>query len=212
MRIISTNLGKPTPITWNGEQTTTGIYKYPVNEPIFLNKETVNLDNVSNRSVHGGEFKACYLFSTEQYPYWQAKYPDLEWEWGMFGENLTVEGLDEKTLKIGNIYKVGSALVQVTQPREPCFKLGIRFKDQNILKEFIDHGYPGTYVRVLEIGEVHTGDEFELVEESSSSLTTHQFYDLLYSRKKDPETVQLALENEALPERKRAKLKRFIAN
>ncbi|WP_420399013.1 MOSC domain-containing protein [Flagellimonas sp.] len=210
MRIISTNLGKPTPIVWNGQETTTGIFKYPVNEPITLESESVAKDNISDRKVHGGVFKACYLFAKEQYPYWKEKYPNLDWDWGMFGENLTVEGLDETTLKIGNIYKVGTALVQVTQPREPCFKLGIRFDDQDILKTFIDHGYPGTYIRVLEVGQVQIGDEFELVEESPNPLTTQQFYQLLFTRKKDPEQIQLALENEALPQRKRDKLRRFL--
>ncbi|MCL6267948.1 MOSC domain-containing protein [Flagellimonas myxillae] len=210
MRIISTNLGKPTPIRWNGEETTTGIFKYPVDHPLTLETESVAGDNISDRRVHGGEFKACYLFASEHYPYWKEKYPHLDWDWGMFGENLTVEGLDETTLKIGNIYKVGSALVQVTQPREPCFKLGIRFNDQGILKEFIDHGFPGTYVRVLEVGQVQVGDEFTLVKEATNDLTTQQFYHLLFARKKHPTIVQLAIENEALPERKRDKLRRFL--
>nr|WP_299383910.1 MOSC domain-containing protein [Allomuricauda sp.] len=210
MRIISTNLGKPTPIEWNGQQTTTGIFKYPTPDTLTLETESVAKDTISDRRVHGGIFKACYLFSSEQYPYWKEKYPQLDWDWGMFGENLTVEGLDETTLKIGNIYKVGTALVQVTQPREPCFKLGIRFNDQGILKEFIDHGFPGTYVRVLEVGQVAVGDEFELVEESSNGLTTQQFYQLLFTREKDATLVQMALENEALPERKREKLRRFL--
>ncbi|TMU50575.1 MOSC domain-containing protein [Flagellimonas algicola] len=210
MRITSTNLGKPTPIVWNGQETTTGIFKFPVDQPLTLESESVAKDTISDRNVHGGIFKACYLFAKEQYPYWEEKYPHLDWDWGMFGENLTVEGLDEATLKIGNVYKVGTALVQVTQPREPCFKLGIRFDDQDILKTFIDHGYPGTYIRVLQVGQVQVGDEFVLVEESPNPLTTQQFYQLLFSRKKDPEQIQLALENEALPQRKRDKLRRFL--
>ncbi|MEM9649230.1 MAG: MOSC domain-containing protein [Bacteroidota bacterium] len=210
MKVISTNLGRPTPIVWNGQETTTGIFKYPVSHPITLETESVANDNISDRRVHGGIHKACYLFAAEQYPYWKGKYPNLEWDWGMFGENLTVEGLDESKLVIGDIYRLGSALVRISQPREPCFKLGIRFNDQNILKEFIDHGHPGTYVQVLEIGDVKVGDTFELVESSTSTLTTQQFYNLLFTRKKDPELLQMALENDALPERKRDKLKRFL--
>ncbi len=210
MQIISTNIGNPTPIQWNGQQTTTGIFKFPVNEPLLLEEEAVAKDTVSDRKVHGGVFKACYLFSADHYPYWKERYPALEWNWGMFGENLTVEGLDEAKIRIGNIYKVGSALVQVTQPREPCFKLGIKFGTQEILREFIDHGFPGTYVRILEVGEVNTGDTLELVEESENALTVQQFYKLLFSRTKDIDLVKLAIANEALPLYKRERLKRYV--
>ncbi len=210
MQIISTNIGKPTPIQWNGQQTTTGIFKFPVNEPLLLEEEAVAKDTVSDRKVHGGVFKACYLFSADHYPYWKERYPALEWNWGMFGENLTVEGLDEAKIRIGNIYKVGSALVQVTQPREPCFKLGIKFGTQEILREFIDHSFPGTYVRILEVGEVNTGDTLELVEESENALTVQQFYKLLFSRTKDIDLVKLAIANEALPLYKRERLKRYV--
>ncbi|MGW9685666.1 MOSC domain-containing protein [Flagellimonas sp. 2504JD1-5] len=210
MKVISTNIGKPTPITWNGQESTTGIFKYPVNQPIILETESVSNDNISDRKVHGGIYKACYLFSADQYPYWKKKYSNLDWDWGMFGENLTVEGLDETKLRIGNIYKLGTALVQITQPREPCFKLGIRFDDQDILKEFIDHGFPGTYVKVLEVGQVKVGDVLELMEESENTLTTQQFYQLLFSRKKDKAIVEMAIKNEALPPHKRERLKRFI--
>nr|WP_298794770.1 MOSC domain-containing protein [uncultured Allomuricauda sp.] len=210
MKIISTNIGEPTSITWNGQQTTTGIFKKPVDEPITLETESVVKDNISDRKVHGGIYKACYLFSSDHYPYWKEKYPHLDWNWGMFGENLTVEGMDEAELKIGSIYKLGSALVQISQPREPCFKLGIKFGTQDILKEFVDHGYPGTYVRILEVGEVKTGDIMELKEESENTLTTKQFYELLFSRKKDKAIVEMALKNEALPAYKRERLKRFV--
>lgn len=210
MKIISTNIGEPTSITWNGQQTTTGIFKKPVDEPITLETESVAKDTISDRKVHGGIYKACYLFSSDHYPYWKEKYPNLDWNWGMFGENLTVEGMDEAELKIGSIYKLGSALVQISQPREPCFKLGIKFGTQDILKEFIDYGYPGTYLRILEVGEVKTGDIMELKEESENTLTTKQFYELLFSRKKDKAIVEMALKNEALPAYKRERLKRFV--
>ncbi len=210
MKVISTNIGKPTPITWNGQETTTGIFKLPVKEPITLEKEGVSKDNISDRKVHGGVYKACYLFSADHYPYWKEKYPILDWDWGMFGENLTVEGLDETMLRIGSVYKLGTALVQITQPREPCFKLGLKFGTQDILKQFIDHGFPGTYVKVLEVGQVKSGDALELVEESIDTLSTHQFYKLLFSRTKDRAILEMAVQNEALPPHKRKRLKRFL--
>lgn len=212
MKIIAANLGKPTTIIWNNKEEQTGIYKYPSNTPIVLQKEEVKGDTVSNRKVHGGEHKACYLFSKNEYSHWKQLYPKLEWDWGMFGENLTVEGLDESLIRIGDIYKIGTALVQVSQPREPCYKLGIRFGDQSILKQFIDHGKSGAYVRILKEGKVKTGDTMVLVEQSKNSLTIAQFFKLIFSKEKNKGIVKLAIANEALPEYKRLRLKKYLLN
>jgi MOSC domain-containing protein YiiM len=209
MRVLSTNIGKLTPITWNGKELHTGIYKYPTNSTLLLEKETVANDAIANRKVHGGIYKACYLFSAKHYPYWEKRYPNLDWNWGMFGENLSIVDMDETQIRIGDIYKIGSALVQITQPREPCFKLGIRFGTQQILKEFIDHGYPGMYVRILEEGKVSPEDELILIKPSDNLLTVYQFFQLLYAKKKDKKLVKLALENMALPENKRVGLKKY---
>ncbi|AKA35878.1 MOSC domain-containing protein [Flagellimonas lutaonensis] len=210
MKIIATNIGKATTITWNGKQQSTGIYKYPTTQPILLQQEQVAHDTVADKRVHGGTFKACYLFSADQYPYWKEKYPGLEWDWGMFGENLTVAGLDENKLIVGSTYRIGGAVVQITQPREPCYKLGIRFCNQQILKEFIVHGHPGTYVRVLQNGNVKAGDTFELIMAPTPSLTTKQFFDLLFAKDKDRQLVKMAVENEALPLSKRERLKKYL--
>lgn len=209
MKVTSTNLGEPTKINWNGKQTLTGIYKYPVDQPIYLDTEDVQGDTVVDRKYHGGIYKACYLFSADHYDYWKAKYPQLEWDWGMFGENLTIQGLDESQLRIGSTYRLGTALVQISQPREPCYKLGIRFGDQEILKQFIDHGRPGTYIRVLEPGTVSKGDSMELVTASESPLTIAQFYELLFAKEKDQHVLQQAVHNEALPLAKREKLQKW---
>ena len=154
MKIISTNIGNPTTFLWNGKHEKTGIYKYPTSESLFLGKTDVDKDTVIDRKHHAGEHKACYLFSSDYYGYWKNLYPQLNWDWGMFGENLTVEGMDESKIRIGDVYKIGAALVQVSQPREPCYKLGIRVGNQEILKQFIDYGHPGTYVRILVEGQV----------------------------------------------------------
>ncbi len=154
MEIVSTNIAKAVKINWRGQNVQTGIYKSPTKQPIYLGKNEVKGDTVSDRKVHGGEYKACYLFSADQYDYWQKLYPNLEWTYGMLGENLTVSGLDEKQIQLGDIYKLGEALVQITQPREPCYKFGVKFGTQKVLKQFIDHGYPGAYVRVIEEGYV----------------------------------------------------------
>lgn len=210
MQIISTNIAKPTTFLWHGKEVTTGIYKTPTHQPIYLEKELVKGDEVSDRKVHGGIYKACYLFSADQYPYWKNLYPSLDWNWGMFGENLTVSGLDETKLNIGDIYKIGTALVQVSQPREPCFKFGVKFGTQDVLKQFIQHGRPGTYVSVLEEGLVSINDTFELLKPAKNSLSIAQFLNLLYSKSKNQEHLELAINNTALPEQKREKLMRFM--
>ncbi|MBG50224.1 MAG: sulfurase [Pseudozobellia sp.] len=210
MKIISTNIGKPQTITWNGKTEQTGIFKYPLNEGLDLKKEIVSNDTIIDRVHHGGSNKACYIFSADEYAYWKEIYPDLDWDWGMFGENLTIEGLDENTLRVGNIYKIGSALVQVSQPREPCYKLGVRFQDQGILKKFIDRVRPGTYLRVLEEGHVNKGDEMELVEESSNEFSITHFHNLLYSKEKSKELLDLFMSNDAVPQYKKEKFKKYL--
>lgn len=210
MKVISTNIGKAKTFMWNGKEEKTGIFKYPVYEPLLLEKTDVAKDIVINRKHHGGEHKACYLFASDNYQHWKSLYPELDWDWGMFGENLTIEGLDESVIRIGDIYRIGTALVQVSQPREPCYKLGVRFNNQAILKQFVEHARPGTYIRVLENGEVKIGDEILLMEQSKNPLTVQQFYKLLYEKEKDPNVLELALNNHALPAKKRDKLRKLL--
>ena len=212
MQITSTNIAKPTTIVWNGQKQTTGMYKNPIISGIYLEKEDVKDDEVSDRRYHGGIFKACYLFSEDHYAYWKNLYPNIDFNHGIFGENLTIKGLDETKINVGDIYKIGTALVQVTQPREPCFKLGIRFGTQIILKQFINHGRPGTYVRILEEGLVTPGDQMELVQAAKNSLTIAQLFALIFSKQKDQQHLALIVNNDALPLKKREKLDAFIKN
>ncbi|MFY0715102.1 MOSC domain-containing protein [Seonamhaeicola sp. NFXS20] len=210
MKILSTNIAKPKTFIWNDKKVTTGIYKIPTNTPIYLGKYDVKDDTVIDRKYHGGKFKACYLFSKNHYQYWKNLYPNLNWNWGMFGENITVNGLNEDDIFIGDIYKVGEALVQITQPREPCFKFGYKFGSQDVLKQFINYGYPGTYIKVLEEGFVKINDEFTLIERPHKSITTAQLFRLIFAKEKDKNLVKLIINNEALPQKKRDKLKAFL--
>ena len=210
MEITSTNIAEPKTILWNGKKVKTGIFKKPVDQAIYLGKENVRGDEVTDRNVHGGIYKACYLFSEDHYPYWEKLYPDLDWEYGMFGENLTVKGLDETKINVGDIYKIGNALVQITQPREPCFKFGAKFGTPHILKQFIEHERPGTYVRVIKEGYVATKNKIELVEVAKDSITISQFFKLLFAKEKDQNHLSLIVKNEAVPERKRVKLSALL--
>ncbi len=209
MKVISTNLSEPKKVSWRGKDVLTGIYKYPVAEAIFLGNEIVEKDTIADRKVHGGVDKACYLFSALHYPYWRGLYPHLGWDWGMFGENITLDSMDERHIHIGDIYEIGSAVVQVSQPREPCYKLGIRFDNQGILKQFIEHGFPGTYVRIIKEGKVSTGDELKLVKKAEPALSIYDLYRLIFSSEKDPELLELAINHEALPQKKRHQLARY---
>ncbi len=210
MKVVSTNIGKATTIEWRGGSEQTGMYKYPTSQPIFLGLETVDKDTITDRKHHGGVYQACYLYSADYYPYWKDKYPHLSWDWGMFGENITVEGLDETTLRIGSVYSLGEAIVEITVPRQPCYKLGIRFDAQKIVQEFVTHEHPGTYVRILKEGNVAKGDSFTLVKKASENLTTVDFYRMLYAQEKDQKILKLVLENDAIPPDKRKKLLRFL--
>ena len=209
MEVIATNLAQPTTVEWRGKSITTGIFKKPVKGPIHLQKEIVEADTIADRAVHGGVDKACYLFATEQYDYWKEFYPDLDWDWGMFGENLSISGLDEDRVHIGDVYKIGTAEVEVSQPREPCFKLGIRFGNQAVLKQFIDRAYPGTYVRILREGAVRPGDKLILLKKGNTPISVRGLFRLFYERDKDDKLLAYAINNTALPERKRLKLEKY---
>ncbi len=206
MKIVSSNTAQPVNIKWKGEQKITGIYKKPQEGGIYLAPDGVRGDAIGNPAVHGGTMKAAYLFSQEQYPYWKQQYPHLRWDYGMFGENLTVAGLDETSLYMGSTYSIGEARVRITTPREPCFKLGIRFGDQGIIQKFVRHGYPGAYVSVLKPGWIHPGDAMELLETPGTTLSIADFFHLWYSPSKDRELLEKALSLPWLSEGKRRQL------
>lgn len=210
MQIISANIAQPIAIEWRGQQIQTGIYKYGVETPIFLGKEDVRNDHVLDRRFHGGADKACYLYSAGHYPFWKTKYPDLDWQWGMFGENLTVHGLDESEIYIGDTYQVGEAVVQVSQPRQPCFKLGVRFGDQKVVDDFWSLPYPGVYVRVLQSGMVKIGDEFVLLDRNPDCLSVSQVFSTFRSTPTDQKLIQKAIENQFLAESCRRDLQKIL--
>lgn len=199
VKVISTNISAPKTITWNGKEEQTGIFKKPVEGGIFLGDTDVEDDAVVDRKYHGGVDKACYLFTADVYDEWKAKFPVANWSLGMFGENLTVAGLDEREIYIGDQYQVGEALVEVSEPREPCYKLGIRFGTQAVLKPFINQPHCGVYVRVLEQGKVNVGDELKLVNRVQEEFTMARIYWLRYfAKKSDIAEVNRALKLDSL--------------
>lgn len=208
MRIISTNIGEPRIFKHRGKEVKTGLFKFPVEDPIFLGNEDVERDHVVDRRYHGGVDKACYLYSADHYEYWQKMYPDLEFNWGMFGENLTVEGLYESEINIGDVFQIGDVIVQATQPRQPCFKLEFRFNDKEIIRKFVDSGFSGVYVRVLKNGFVKTGDLMKRTEQQKS-VSAQKVFEWIYADEFDPE-VERAINDPLLAEScKRDLLKRW---
>lgn len=198
MKVVSTNIGKSVEINYYGEIVKTGMYKYPVDQSIFLGLEDVNNDSVVDRRYHGGVDKACYWYSEKHYKFWKEKFPNLKWDLGMFGENLTISELDEGEIKIGDVYKIGDAKVQVSQPRQPCYKLNHRFESNSMVNQFITAGFPGVYVRVLKEGEIKSGDELKLVERREESLFLREVYELIYQQEKDTIKLEKALSDPAL--------------
>src|SRR5215831_3517896 len=162
----------------------TGIFKAPVSGRIHLRTLNFDGDRQADLSVHGGLDKAVYVYPVEHYAYWHRELPDMTLPWGIFGENLTTEGLQEDTLQIGDRFRIGSTEVVVTQPRLPCFKLGLRFGRDDIVKRFLASGRMGFYFKVVTEGEVAAGDPVLLVERASGSVAVSEIT-RLYARDKD---------------------------
>jgi MOSC domain-containing protein YiiM len=211
MKVRSTNIGQPVEIEWRGKNVRTGIYKYPTNSPLLLEQEDVKDDHVIDRRYHGGVDKACYIYGSNNYPFWQERYPTLDWQWGMFGENLTIEGIDESKIHIGDIYRLGGALVQVTQPRQPCFKLGIRMESQKAVREFFESPYPGVYVRVLENGLVAVGDEMIIEQSAPNNMSLSEIFALFTHEIDNVKKLQQAIEIPELAAACRKDLKKLLS-
>jgi MOSC domain-containing protein YiiM len=183
MKILSVNIGAERTIQWKKETYTTGIFKEPVEGSIFLDNRGVSGDHINNLKVHGGIDKACYAYGENYYDYWKGLYPELKWTYGMFGENLTVSDVDETEILIGDIYKIGDAIVQVSQPRQPCNKFAAKFGSTELIRQFIDYEHPGIYFRVIQSGNVQPGDELMLDLRNNEALSLQQIFQLLYAKK-----------------------------
>ncbi|MDO9613211.1 MAG: MOSC domain-containing protein [Bacteroidota bacterium] len=210
MQVLSANIAQPTTIQWRGQEVLTGIYKYAVETAIFLNSEDVDNDHVLDRRYHGGIDKACYLYSADHYPFWKDKFPELKWEWGMFGENLTVKGLNESDVRIGDRFQIGGAIVQVSQPRQPCFKLGVRFGDQKVVDDFWNSPFPGVYVRILQPGNVAKGDQFTLLESNQDSLSVDQVFSVFRRKRTDIDLIKKAIDEPFLAESCRKDIQKLL--
>ncbi len=176
MKIVSTNLGEKREIDWNGEKVTTGIFKYSVDEPVFLDVENVKKDTICNRKYHGGVDQAVYGYSLKHYDAWKELHPDLEFEYGIFGENLTIDDLDETKIHVGDTYRVGLTILEVTKPRQPCMKLGIRFDNMKVVRQMWKSTMSGIYFKVLHTGTVKAGDVFVPIKQCPENPTIAEVF------------------------------------
>ena len=203
MKLVSVNTGLPRDVTWHGRSVTTGIFKQPVNGRVALRKLNLDGDRQADLRVHGGEYKAVYCYPVAHYDYWKGELPGRELPMGVFGENFTVDGLLEDSVHIGDRFSVGSAEVVVTQPRLPCYKLGIRFESDDIVKRFFEARRTGFYLAVTREGEVGGGDEINVVSHDPDAVPVFQIT-RLYAEKRydvgDVAWVHRALHLPALPE------------
>ncbi|MBV9956909.1 MAG: MOSC domain-containing protein [Acidobacteria bacterium] len=199
MKIISLNVGRPRLVMSKGEAVSTGIFKKPVEGRVMLRTLNLDGDRQADLTVHGGPTKAVYAYPVEHYEFWRAELPEMELPYGIFGENLTVEGLDE-SVNIGDAFRIGEAEVMVTEPRMPCYKLGIRFGRADIIRRFLQSRRTGFYFSVLREGEVGAGDEVKALARASHGVTIADIVRLYAFDKRDAETLRRALEVEALPE------------
>ena len=197
-RVVSVNVGLPRLATWRGETVKTGIFKDPVAGPVRVAGVNLDGDRQADLSVHGGPDKAVYAYPAEHYPFWRREF-GRDLSWGVFGENLTVEGLPlEAEICVGDRLRVGSAELIVSQPRVPCFKLGIRFEDPRMVRRFLLAGRSGYYLRIATEGQVSAGDEAELLSLDPGRLPVSEITRLFARDRHDRDGLRRALEVGAL--------------
>jgi MOSC domain-containing protein YiiM len=200
MQIISVNVGLPQTVVHQGKEVSTSIFKAPVSEPTMVRRTNLDGDRQADLRVHGGPEKAVYAYPHQHYAGWKKDFPQFDFPLGAFGENLTVAGLNESETHIGDRFRAGECELQVTQPRLPCFKLGIRFGDPKMVKYFLERRQPGVYFSVTKEGLIKAGDDLTLLQRSNSQLTVVDIVRLYAFDKTDQEGIKTAAENPYLPQ------------
>jgi len=200
MRIVSLSVGLPREVEWRGRTVLTSIFKAPVDRRLRVTTLNFEGDEQSDLSVHGGVDKAVYVYPSEHYELWRRELPQADLPWGVFGENLTTEGLLEADIRIGDGFRVGSAEFVATQPRMPCYKLGIRFGRPDIVKRFLQSGRTGFYFAVTLEGEVGAGDPIERIARADEGLTVADVVNLYTVDAENQELLRRATRSSILPE------------
>jgi MOSC domain-containing protein YiiM len=197
MKLISVCVGEPREVDWKGKPVSTGIFKQPVDGRVMMRSLNLDGDRQADLTVHGGVEKAVYAYPMEHYPYWRQEFPNEALPWGAFGENLTVEGLLESEVNIGDRFRIGTAEVMVTQPRFPCFKLNLKFGRDDMVKRFLNSRLSGIYFSVVQEGEVGAGDAIALVSRDANNITVADIVKI-YVREASDDLVRRAIQVPAL--------------
>lgn len=200
MKVISINVGLPREVETQGEIVLTSIFKAPVSGRVRVRHMNLDGDRQSDLSVHGGAQKAVYVYPSGHYAFWRGELPKAELPWGAFGENVTAEGLREDATYVGDRFRIGSAEFMVTQPRMPCFKLGIRFGRPDMVKRFLQSGRSGFYLSVSQEGDIGAGDPITLISRDDGALSIADLVALYTAHAPDHDLLRRASDLHALPE------------
>jgi ferredoxin-NADP reductase/MOSC domain-containing protein YiiM/ferredoxin len=197
-RLLSVNVGGPREVEWEGKTVRTAIWKYPVDGPRMVRRINIEGDDQADRLAHGGEHRAVFVYQIDSYRYWERELGRDDFTYGQFGENFTVDGLADDEVCIGDRYRIGEALFEVTQPRVTCYRVGIRLNEPAMPTLLVAHHRPGFYLRVLNEGVVQAGDEVERVAVGPERLTVADVDALLYLPNKSRAMLERALRVPAL--------------
>lgn len=192
-RILQVSVGMPADVHFNGKAVTTGIFKQPVSGSVAVSFLNLAGDGQADLSVHGGRNKAIYVYPACHYDAWEKELDVRPLEASQFGENLTVSGLGDESVIIGSRYSIGSVEVTVTQPRLPCFKLGIRMNDETFPSRLLASGRLGFYLRVEKTGELHKGDMIELIHRPEHGISVQRLWEIVFGKHTVPDAASNAL-------------------
>jgi MOSC domain-containing protein YiiM len=210
-QLVSVNVGLPRRIAWKGHSVLTGIWKEPVVGPVVARHLDLDGDGQADLTAHGGPEKAVYVYPVEHYDPWRRELAPMEVAWGMFGENLTTQGLSEESVLIGERFQIGEAVFAVTQPRQPCYKLAVRFGRDDILRRFVRSRRTGWYFAVEREGAVAAGDPIIRLGAPAGSLSVAAVAELLFARRPDSGQLRVAATLPALPGELRLYFEEWLA-
>jgi len=208
--LLSVNVGLPRDIAWQGKTVHTAIWKAPVQGRRMVQRLNIDGDGQGDLVGHGGEHRAVFVYQIESYRYWQSRLGRSDFSYGQFGENFTIEGLSDDEVCIGDRYRIGGAVFEVTQPRVTCYRIGIRMNEPQMAALLVAHGRPGFYFRVLEEGEVEAGDEIVQVTANPQRMTVSEVNALLYMPGHPRSQLEQALRIPALSAGWRASLQALL--
>jgi MOSC domain-containing protein YiiM len=203
MKLVSLNVGEPKECNWMGKIVRTSIFKNPVADSRKVSFLNIEGDEQSDLKVHGGINKAVYAYDVSYYDHWKKILPGKDWQYGMFGENMTTSGLPDGDVKIGDVFQIGTVKLQAIQPRFPCTKLNIRFGLLDMIERFMEQKRNGVYFKVVEEGVVKVNDEIKLVERSIYDVTITDYVNCYYSKGSDKSVLKILLSIPYLSERHR---------